>query len=23
MSTLFGDDGTGVADNVFLWSTRS
>jgi len=23
MSTLFGDDGTGVADNVFLWATRS
>jgi len=22
MSTLFGDDGTGVADNVFLWATR-
>lgn len=23
MSSLFGDDGTGVADNVFLWSSRS
>jgi len=23
MASLFGDDGTGVADNVFLWSTRT
>jgi len=23
MASLFGDDGTGVADNVFLWATRS
>lgn len=23
MASLFGDDGTGVADNVFLWSTKT